>query len=198
MTTSATAAVLASAIRSAAVQAGTETPAVRGADWQTATVTAIGADGTVTAGGIIARRLDTYVTPVIGDLVLLTNSGSGNWAALARMAPATTAGTWQTLSLAAGWTAWGSPYFAPAYRINGDGTASLSGLAKPPAATSGSTSLGTLPAAASPTTRCRFVTEVATGVFGALDIYSTGNIQITNYAGTAGWTALDVAHFRLS
>lgn len=103
-------AALADAIAAAARQQGATTPAVRGADWQTATVTAVDTPvGTVTCGSIVARRLaETYTAPAVGDLVIITNSGSGNWLAWgpASSAPA----TWTTLSLAAGFTNPGHGY----------------------------------------------------------------------------------------
>ncbi|TVL89733.1 hypothetical protein [Streptomyces sp. SAJ15] len=75
---------LADAIRFQAVAAGASTPTVRGADWQTATVTAVGA-GTVDCGTVTARRMDSYQNPAIGDRIVLTQSGNGNWAALGRL-----------------------------------------------------------------------------------------------------------------
>lgn len=78
---------LAAGIASAARDAAGTDPLVRGADWQTATVTAVGTDGTVDIGSIRARRLDTYVNPAVGDQVILTQSGIGNWVALGRTAP---------------------------------------------------------------------------------------------------------------
>lgn len=79
---------LADAIRQQAVRAGGETPAVRGADWQTATVTVVNADGMVDCDAIRARCLECYVLPQVGDRVFLTNSGSGNWVAVGRTATA--------------------------------------------------------------------------------------------------------------
>lgn len=200
MSDSATPADLADAIRRQAVQAGVETPAVRGADWRLAIVQTVNSDGTVlTTDGITARRMDTYLTPTAGDQILVTQSGSGNWITLGRTAPPTTAGTWQTLSLNTGWSAFSATYYTPAYRIHGDGTAALAGLARAPASTTGVATVGTLPAAAAPAKRVRHVTEVASGVFGVLDINADGTIQITDYTGTAGWAALDVAtRYRLT
>jgi hypothetical protein len=133
----------------------------------------------------------------VGDLIYLTISSSGNWLAVGPIAPATAAGTWQPLTLASGWTAWGSPYWTPAYRINDDGTCALSGLAKAPAGITTTATVATLPAAAIPTSKARFAGEVASGIYGSLDINTTGTVQITDFTGTAGWASLDVAHFRL-
>lgn len=93
---------LAQGIAQASRQAGQDTPAVRGADWQTATVTAVGSDGTVNCGTIRARRLDSYTNPAVGDQIVITQSGLRNWLALGR----TTAGldpAWQAYTVA--WTA---------------------------------------------------------------------------------------------
>ncbi|MFI0914301.1 hypothetical protein [Streptomyces abikoensis] len=191
---------LADAILTGSVQAAAATPAVRGADWRLAVVSTVGTDGTVTTSdSIIVRRLDTYLTPTVGDQIILMRSSSGNWITPGRTAPATTAGTWQPLSLNTGWSTFSSAYYTCAYRINGDGTASLSGLARAPASTTGTATVGTLPAAATPAKRARHVTEVAVGVFGVLDINADGTIQITDYSGTASWAALDVAtRYRLT
>lgn len=200
ITSSASPADLADAIRHQAIQAGADTPQVRGADWRLGTVTAVGTDGTVTCdSAVVARRMDCYLSPTVGDQIIITQSGQGNWIALGRTAPLTTAGTWQTFSLNTGWTAFSSTYYTPAYRINGDGTAALSGLARAPASTTGTATVGTLPAGATPAKRARHITEVASGVFGVLDINADGTVQITDYSGTAGWAALDVAsRYRLT
>lgn len=66
-----------------------DAPALRGADWRTAVVTAVSTDGAVvTADGIPARRLESYVAPAVGDRVVLVVSGSGNWLAAGRPATA--------------------------------------------------------------------------------------------------------------
>lgn len=83
----ATSAQVAQAVAAAAVQAGQDTPAVRGADWQTPTVTAVNADGTVSCGTAIrARRLDSYTNAAVGDQIMLTRSGTGSWIAVGRTA----------------------------------------------------------------------------------------------------------------
>lgn len=80
---------LANAIRQQAIQAGADTPTVRGADWRQAIVATVGTDGTVvTTDGITARRLDSYQTPLAGDRIIITISGSGNWLAAGRTASA--------------------------------------------------------------------------------------------------------------
>lgn len=86
---------LADAMHQEAVRGAGADSKVRGADWQTAIVTAVGSDGTVTCGTIVARRLDSYQSPAVGDQIFLTNSGSGNWAAVGRTSSANVgAGGW--------------------------------------------------------------------------------------------------------
>lgn len=180
-------------------QASDQDPGVRGADWRLATVASIQSTGTVTTtDNVVARRTDLYVTPVVGDTIILTVSGIGNWLAIGRVAPSTTAGTWQALTYNGTWSAWGAPHYSPAYRINGDGTVSLSGLAKAPGSTTGTSTIATLPAAARPAFKARFTTIVNPGVNGALDVNTDGTVQITDYSGTAIWATLDGATFRLT
>lgn len=76
---------LKAALQQQARRAGERSPKVRGADWRTATVTAVGT-GTVTADGIVCRRLKSYTTPTVGDVTIISQSGSGNWIALGPLA----------------------------------------------------------------------------------------------------------------
>jgi len=82
---------LAAGIAVAARQAGKDDPAVRGADWQTGVVTAVNADGTVNVGTIRARRLESYLVPTVGDQIIISRSGAGNWIAIGRTASAASA-----------------------------------------------------------------------------------------------------------
>lgn len=78
---------LAASLKRQSVRAGAEDPSVRGADWRLATVTTVGTDGTVTADGIPSIRcLDSYTQPAVGDLIAISQSSIGNWAALGRLA----------------------------------------------------------------------------------------------------------------
>ncbi|MFV8127550.1 hypothetical protein [Streptomyces syringium] len=87
---SASPADLADAIRWQAVQAGAESPQVRGSDWRQATVATVGTDGTVvTSDGVTARRLESYQGPVIGDRIIISLNSSGNWITAGRLATAT-------------------------------------------------------------------------------------------------------------
>ena len=76
---------LKSALQQQAKRAGERAPSVRGADWRMATVTAVGT-GTVTADGIVCRRLKSYTTPTVGDVTIISQSGNGNWIALGPLA----------------------------------------------------------------------------------------------------------------
>ena len=71
---------LAHALKQQAKRTGERSPSVRGADWQMATVTAVNADGTVDADSIPAIRcMETYALPTVGDVIYITQSGTGNW-----------------------------------------------------------------------------------------------------------------------
>lgn len=88
-TSRATAARLAAGVRRAAKRAAAADPVVRGADWRMATVATVGTDGTITtADGIKARRLASYLNPALGDLIIISQSGSGNWLAAGLIATA--------------------------------------------------------------------------------------------------------------
>ena len=80
---------LADAIAATARQQGVTTPAVRGADWQTMLVTdANNPPGTVRCGEVVARCLESYVNPAVGEYAIVTRSGAGNWLAVGRTAEA--------------------------------------------------------------------------------------------------------------
>lgn len=76
---------LAWALKQQAKRTGEQESTVHGADWQLASVTAVASDGTVTAGGIPCRRMESYPNPVVGDVIAITQSSSGNWLAWGRM-----------------------------------------------------------------------------------------------------------------
>lgn len=70
-----------------AQRTGERTPAVRGADWRLATVTAVPGDGLIEVDGdMTVRHLATYATPAEGDIVVISQSSSGNWIALGALA----------------------------------------------------------------------------------------------------------------
>lgn len=74
------------ALQLQAKRTGEQAPSVRGSDWRTAVVTAVGADGTVEADGFTWRRAETYQAPAVGDLIVVTQSGNGNLLAHGRTA----------------------------------------------------------------------------------------------------------------
>ncbi|MEU0200939.1 MULTISPECIES: hypothetical protein [unclassified Streptomyces] len=70
-----------------AVRAGQNTPSVRGSRLMLATVTAVPGSGLVTVDGDMdVRRLASYTTPAVNDLVVLADFGTGNWAVLGKLA----------------------------------------------------------------------------------------------------------------
>lgn len=80
---------LAAALRQQAARVGTATPAVRGADWRLAIVTVVNADGTIEveeAPDIPIRRLASYTTPAVDDVIVISQSSSGNWLAIGPLA----------------------------------------------------------------------------------------------------------------
>lgn len=75
------------ALQQQAKRTGERSPTVRGADWRLATVTVVNAGGTVDTAEIAAiRRLASYTTPTVGDVIVISQSSSGNWIALGPLA----------------------------------------------------------------------------------------------------------------
>ncbi|MEU6990411.1 hypothetical protein ABZ953_07070 [Streptomyces sp. NPDC046465] len=94
---------LADALQQQAVSTGASTPSVRGADWRLATVQTVSGNGTVvTDDGITVRRLETYTLPLVGDVIAVTQSSSGNWLALGRLSSGDPG--WTTATLGTGYT----------------------------------------------------------------------------------------------
>ncbi|MEI5032369.1 H-type lectin domain-containing protein [Streptomyces sp. S1A(2023)] len=110
------------------VQVAEQTPTVRGGDWQTAVVTAVASDGTVTAGGVTARRLDTY-QPAVGDLIELAQASSGAWLARGRLVGESGDG-WLTPTFTSPWInyAGGGGFQTARYRKYPDGDVAIDGL----------------------------------------------------------------------
>lgn len=138
---------LVAALKSQSTRAGEQAPSVRGADWRTATVTAVGA-GTITADGIVARCMERYALPAIGDVAVISQSSNGNWIALGRLASTGTA--WANLTLASGYINPGHGYTASwmrdGSRIHLRGRIGLTGGGGMPNATT----MATIPAAIRP------------------------------------------------
>ncbi|GHG02591.1 hypothetical protein [Streptomyces filamentosus] len=116
---------LAAALRRNTLGAARANPGVKGADFHLATVSAVGSDGTVTTtDGIIARRMETYLAPVVGDLIVVTVSGKGSWLALGRTAPSDAGTAWvsytPTFVSAGGGAAAGNALVDAKYTLRGD------------------------------------------------------------------------------
>ncbi|WP_328336720.1 hypothetical protein [Streptomyces violaceus] len=102
---------LASALKQQAKRTGERAPSVRGADWRLAVVTAENGDGTVDADGIEdIRCMESYTLPAADDVIVITQSSSGNWLALGRTTSVDP--DWVPLTLAAGYTNPGHGYTA--------------------------------------------------------------------------------------
>jgi hypothetical protein len=102
---------LAYALKQQAKRTGERAPSVRGADWRLAVVTAENGGGTVDADGIEdIRCMEFYSQPAVGDVIVITQSSSGNWLAWGRTT--TVDPDWTPLTLAAGYTNPGHGYTA--------------------------------------------------------------------------------------
>jgi hypothetical protein len=167
---------LADVLTQSAQRAGEQAPSVRGADWRTAVVTAVGT-GTITADGLAWRCLETYARPAIGDVAVVSQSSNGNLIAWGRTS---SGATWTPVSLSGAWTA-NASYYTPAYRLWGDGTASLCGLASMSGTLASGTTVATLPAAATPAAQVRVTAQVAIGFFGVITITTAGAIQLSDF-----------------
>ncbi|RKN40811.1 hypothetical protein [Streptomyces hoynatensis] len=143
-----TSARLADAIATAARIQGATTPDVRGADWHTAQVTAVGNDGTVDCGQIRARRTQGYLLPQAGDLCVLWRAGDGNWQAAPPLAAG--GGAWTAIPLTSGYTAAGGGA-PPGYLLEGRRVMLRGRLGRTDAgAIPNNTTLAIIPAAARP------------------------------------------------
>lgn len=196
---------LVAAMRRQAQRAGEQTPAVRGADWRLATVTVVHTGGTVDADGIPdIRCMETYSTPAVGDVTIITQSSSGNWLAVGRLLTAT--GTaWTTLSAASGFTAGQGTLGPPQYRvINAYGTprVELRGSFTATTAVTAGTTFTTVPAAARPsvtrtfpvarqyTATAKGTTRASVSTAGVMTIYG-------NTSDETSWLCLDGCYYDL-
>jgi hypothetical protein len=173
---------LAWALKQQAQRAGEQSTSVRGADWQTAVITAVNSDGTLAASGIPSiRRLSRFTDPVVGDTIVISQNSLGNWVALGKLA--TSANEWTPLPLASGFTAV-SGYFAPAYRAVGGREVQLRGSANKSTTLVSGDVWAVLPAAVRPTADLDIVMGMTHGTngsnFGAcrgIIRAATGNIE---------------------
>lgn len=180
------------AIQQAAKRTGERAPSVRGSDWRLATVTAENGDGTVDADDIPdIRIMESYRQPAVGDVIVITQSSSGNWLAWGR----TVANDpdWVNLTLAAGFQnpghGWTASYLREGRRIY------LRGRIGPTSGTiaDGATLL-TLPAAIQPTQTLAWGVARDASVMPAvcrLEIVTTGVIRTFQSSNLPSWVALD-------
>lgn len=191
------AAAVSAAVREQAEAVGRETPAVRGSDLRSYTVDTVNADGTITTtDGVVARRLQSYVGPAEDDIVVISRSSSGNYYAHGRLAPSSS-GLWVPLTLSSPFAATAG-YYVPAYRLNLDGTASLSGMASMSGALAAGTTVATLPAGTPgprPANRVRCTVQVAAGYFGVMTIEPSGPINLTDFNPALPGTGTKYAQF---
>ncbi|MEV4783969.1 hypothetical protein AB0K53_00695 [Streptomyces tuirus] len=107
---------LAWALKQQARRTGERSPKVRGSDWRMATVTAVAADGTITADGVTARRMESYQSPTVGDLIVMAQSSSGSWIAHGRLSAGIDS-AWTKPTLATGFTHDGNSNGDVRYRV---------------------------------------------------------------------------------
>ncbi|MGW0780307.1 hypothetical protein [Streptomyces sp. NPDC002913] len=176
-----------------AVDQGAAAPSVRGGDWRLATVASVGSGGTVTTtDGIVARRLDSYELPAVGDLIRIDQSGTGSWLALGRTAPATGDG-WQTPTFTSPWANYaGANYRQPRFRRVGqeviiEGLAGTGGTS-----VTGTSTVFTLPVGYRPDDGYAFPSITSTGASRQLNIFATGLVQFTSLpAGAVSYISLN-------
>jgi hypothetical protein len=184
---------LADAIRSEATRASASDPAVHGGDWRLALVATVGTDGTITTDdGIVARRLESYRTPAVGDTIRISVSSAGGWTADGRLGQGT--GGWVNISLSAGWAA-NASYYTPQVKLLGGGDASLCGLAQMSGSLASGATVATLPAGTWPAKQVRCPVQVAVGFFGVMTILTNGTIQLADFSGTLAATGNKYSQF---
>lgn len=182
------------ALKQQARRVGEESPSVRGADWRLATVTADNADGTVDADGIDdIRCMETYSQPAVGDVIVITQSSSGNWLAWGRYTPATGSG-WETPTLTAPWINYpgGGNYQAARYRRLPDRTVVLEGLiASDGTSVSGVSTVTTLPPGYRPAATLVLPTIATGNALRQLEIVETGVVRFAGLpSGAVGFISI--------
>lgn len=186
---------LADAIGANAANVGAGTPAVRGGDWQPATVTAVNADGTVTAGGIPARRARSYADAAVGDLIALMNSGAGDWIALGKLAPVDGSDGWQAPTLNTPWINYvgAGGYRGARYRRYPDGDVALEGVvASGGTSVSGTVTVLTLPAGYWPQAIEVFTAITAGNVVRQLEVTAAGVVRLAGLpAGAVSYVTIN-------
>ncbi|MCX5522579.1 hypothetical protein OG342_06840 [Streptomyces bobili] len=185
---------LAAAVQRKVERTGQSTPAIRGSDWQTTTVTAVKADGTVDAGGIEdIRRMATYQAPAVGDWIVISQESSGNWVAHGRLVPAT-GDAWVTPTLTSPWISYpgGGNYQGARYKRMADGMVVIEGLiASNGVSVSGTSTVFTLPAGYRPTATLVLPTINTGNVIRQLEIVETGVVRFASLpAGVVGFISI--------
>lgn len=185
---------LSAALQRKMERTGQSTPAVRGSDWQTATVTAVNTDGTVDAGGIEdIRRMAGYQAPAVGDWIVISQESSGNWIAHGRLVPAT-GDAWITPTLTAPWISYpgGGNYQGARYKKQADGIVVIEGLiASNGVSVSGVSTIFTLPAGYRPTATLVFATINTGNAVRQLEIVETGVVRFAALpAGVVGYISI--------
>jgi hypothetical protein len=173
---------LAAAVERKTVRTGQSTPAVRGSDWHTATVTAVNADGTVDADGITSiRRQSTYEAPLVGDLIRITRSSTGNWATPGRLV-STAGDAWTAATLTSPWANFGSGYQAARYRLYANGDVGIEGVVGTGATSvTGTSAVFTLPSSEYFPKATQMVSAVMNGnVIRQLTINNLGQVRYVN------------------
>lgn len=172
---------LAAAVERKVARTGQSTPAVRGSDWHLATVTAVNADGTVDADGIPGiRRQAGYEGPLVGDLIRITRSGTGNWAAAGRLVPAG-GDAWTAPTLTSPWANFGSGYQAARYRLYANGDVGIEGVVGTGATSvTGTSALFTLPAGYRPVDTVMTAQVMNGNAVRQLTINNLGQVRFVN------------------
>lgn len=172
-------------------------PQSRGADWRTALVTAVHADGTVSCGDIRARRMEGYILPVVGELAVISRSGSGSWLAHGRLSAAGSA-TWTPLPLASGIIHPGHGYEA-AYMVDGP-VVRLRGRAgvAAPGTIANAQTIATVPAGLRPTEVVGWAGPRNSSGSVRLEVLTTGVIRTYESANLPSWVSLDGAIWYLT
>ncbi|MGW2048528.1 hypothetical protein ACWCPF_25600 [Streptomyces sp. NPDC001858] len=188
---------LASAMRQQAKRTGQSTPSVRGSDWRLATVSTVNSDGTVAADTDTIpsiRRLATYQAPAVGDVIVISQSSTGNWVAHGRMVPAT-GDAWTAPSLTSPWINYpgGGNYQGARYKKQADGIVVIEGLiASNGTSVSGVSNVFTLPASYRPTATLVFGTLNTGNVIRQLEVVETGVVRFAALpAGAVGFISIN-------
>lgn len=199
---------LAWAMAQRAKRAGEQAPTVRGSNWRLATVTAVGTDGTVTADGLIYRRMETYQAPVIGDVIVVSQSSSGSLIAHGRMAGTTAPNSaWTAIPLASGFTSTHTVFGPAQYRIVtafGGTRVELRGSVDATSSVTAQTNFSTaLPAAARPSVTRTWVGRrnysLDTKGVAVMEIQTSGVMSVFGSASPSqtDWFALDGCYYDL-